>query len=201
MLDNPTMTLGGVVFGPKNDLVGSPQRNYFGEWKGSATPQMSMPQIANVAMRNILGKYKRFVPVAEAFASMSKYPGTKVGCIILGEGHQVLSSGWNGAPRGSKADVDGRLADKPTRLSWACHAEANAIANAARSGTSLNGGTLICTLMPCMACAKSIVQSGIVRVLCPLPVGGSTWGEEFKLSKALFDECSVDLVYYDILGE
>ena len=63
-----------------------------------------------------LGKYKRFVPVALAFAAMSRMEGTKVGCVILGEGFQVLSSGWNGAPRGSDADVDERNATRESRL-------------------------------------------------------------------------------------
>jgi dCMP deaminase len=148
----------------------------------------------------MLGKYKRFVPVALAYGALSKMPNTKVGCVILGASFQTLSEGWNGAPRGSNADVDGRLSDRATRLTWVCHAEANAIASAAMDGRSLKGSTLIVTLMPCMACAKSIVQAGIIRVLCPVPTD-PRWAEDFNHARALFDECSVDLVYYDTIGE
>jgi dCMP deaminase len=141
------------------------------------------------------------MPIARAFAAMSKLPGTKVGCLILGEAFQVLSSGWNGAPRGSTADVDKRSVEREERLKWVVHAEMNAIANAARAGTALNGATLLCTLMPCMTCAKSIVQAGIKRVICPAPGADSArWGEEFALATQLFEECDVEVIHSDTIG-
>lgn len=190
---------GSISFGPKIDLAGSPLKPFTG-WVGgqgeekTGLPQGGFPQIPQIDPA--IGKYTRFLPVAHAFASMSRMPGTKVGCLILGEGYQVLSSGWNGAPRGSRADVDERLADRDTRLTWVVHAEANAIANASRSGTPLNGSTLICTLMPCMSCAKLIVQAGVIRVLCPHPGNEhERWAAEFELSRSLFKECGVELVH------
>lgn len=204
-MENRTQTVGSIQFGPKIDPPGTPQSDLSRAWKGLEAVELAplLGHFSEIPANDPkIGKYKRFVPVALAFASMSKYPGTRVGCLILGEGYQVLSSGWNGAPRGSDADCDGRLDDKATRLSWACHAEANAIANAARSGTAINGATLICTLMPCMACAKSIVQSGIVRVLCPpYDTNNETWAHEFRLAEALFSEVGVDLVHYDTSGD
>lgn len=173
--------------------------------EGSPTPKFAPPQMPTPTMRHgtsELGKYKRFVPVAQAFASMSRLDGTKVGCLVLGSGFEVLSSGWNGAPRRSKADVDTRNLDRPTRLAWTCHAEANAVANAARSGAQLEGSTAIVTLMPCMTCAKLLVQAGVIRVLCPEPTAEfDRWKEEFDLTRALFNECFVDLIYYDTIGE
>lgn len=138
-------------------------------------------------------KYARFLPVAEAIATMSKQP-TKVGCVILGKEHETLSTGWNGVPRGSGAEYDARHNSRESRLTWVVHAEANAIANAARSGTSLRGGTLVCTLMPCMTCAKLIVQAGIVRVICPKPGDDmARWHAEFDTAAVLFAECGVAL--------
>lgn len=149
----------------------------------------------------LIEKYRRFVPVAEAFAAMSKYPGTRVGCVILGSGFEVRAQGWNGAPRGSNADADGRLADRDTRLLWASHAEANAIANAARAGTSLVDSTMVVTLMPCMSCAKLVVQAGVVRVLCPVPNAEfeEKWKEDFAATRELFRECGVELVEIDAM--
>jgi dCMP deaminase len=47
------------------------------------------------------------------------------------------------------------------------HAETNAIFNAARSGVKLKGGTMICWCpLPCMECAKGVINSGIKRVVC-----------------------------------
>lgn len=136
------------------------------------------------------------MPVAQAFASMSKYPGTRVGALILGEGFEVRSSGWNGAPRGSAADEDGRLEDRVSRLHWAVHAESNAIANAARAGVSTMGCVMVVTHTPCMACAKLIAQAGIKLVLSPRPDDdfAERWGIDLALTRELFQECNVQLV-------
>lgn len=133
---------------------------------------------------------------------MSKMPGTKVGCIILGDSFQVLASGWNGAPRGCNADEDDRLVKRESRLCWTVHAESNAVANAALSGVKLEGGVAITTYMPCMACAKLLAQAGISKVLCPEPTpADARWQSEFDLAKELFFECDIDLHYYDTFGE
>lgn len=41
------------------------------------------------------------------------------------------------------------------------HAEANAIAWAAKMGIPVNGATMYCTLQPCLSCAKIIATAGI----------------------------------------
>ncbi len=46
----------------------------------------------------------------------------------------------------------------------ASHAEANAIAQAARFGISLEGASLYCTLAPCYVCLKLIASAGIKEV-------------------------------------
>jgi dCMP deaminase len=45
------------------------------------------------------------------------------------------------------------------------HAEQNAICQAARHGTALEGATLYCTMEPCRTCAMLIVSVGITRVV------------------------------------
>ena len=46
------------------------------------------------------------------------------------------------------------------------HAEQNAIAQAARLGVSIEGGTLYCRMTPCRVCAMLIINCGIIRVVC-----------------------------------
>lgn len=178
----------------------SDEPNYLGTATLTPTPFFMGLVTANarggaVEIFDYYGKYKRFWPVVKATAQMSKYPGTKVGALVLGGRFETLASGWNGAARGSKADEDGRLDDRATRLLWAVHAEANAIANAAARGVPLLGSTMLSTLMPCMACAKLIVQAGIRCVICPEPAGeeASRWSEEFTATRELFIECGVEL--------
>lgn len=45
------------------------------------------------------------------------------------------------------------------------HAEANAIAQAARFGLSLDGSTLYCNTFPCWPCFKLIALAGITRIV------------------------------------
>jgi dCMP deaminase len=46
------------------------------------------------------------------------------------------------------------------------HAEANALAQAARTGAKVEGGTLYTTASPCYDCLKLIINAGIIRVVC-----------------------------------
>ena len=51
----------------------------------------------------------------------------------------------------------------------ATHAEANAVAFAARQGISTDGGTLYVERSPCANCARLIVAAGIMRVVYEVP--------------------------------
>jgi dCMP deaminase len=148
--------------------------------------------------RNKHDKYKRFLPVAQSFAQMSKDQSTRVGALVLGPGFEVRSSGWNGAPRGSKADEDERF-ERPEKYQWSSHAEMNAIAQAARMGVSLQECSMVVTHPPCMICSRLIVQAGIIRVYAPTPSADfvSRWKEDMDRSARLFKECRVDLVLFD----
>jgi dCMP deaminase len=46
------------------------------------------------------------------------------------------------------------------------HAEQNAICQAAKFGTSIDGATIYTKMEPCATCAKMIVNCGIVKVVC-----------------------------------
>jgi dCMP deaminase len=51
----------------------------------------------------------------------------------------------------------------------AVHAEQNAISFAARWGVGLEGAELFCTNQPCLACAQTIINAGIVKVIYAEP--------------------------------
>lgn len=93
--------------------------------------------------------------IAHAVAKLSKDPSSKVGALILGPAGEVRSLGYNGAPRGCAADEDARGLERPEKYFWFSHAELNAIANAARVGTPLEGGILVVTHPPCAECNVS----------------------------------------------
>ena len=147
----------------------------------------------------VAAKIYRFYCVAEAMATLSPDPSTKVGCLIFGKGYEIRAQGWNGAPRGCAADTDDRYNTREEKLMWATHAELNAIVNAARVGTPLEGCVLLCTHHPCMNCSKAIVQSGIVQVVCPEPESGFSerWAEDIKRTRELFYECGIHLITFE----
>ncbi len=137
-----------------------------------------------------------FRDVAHAIANMSKDPRTKVGAIILGPGMEIRATGWNGFPRGVTDSPD-RLDDRATKYKYVVHAEANAIANAARSGVSTDGCTLLVTaLHPCNDCAKLIIQAGIQTVYAPLPDIDGRWADSFGIAHTMFVEAGVAVEYY-----
>lgn len=138
----------------------------------------------------------KFANIAKEIAQLSKDPSTKVGAVILGPGMEIRATGWNGFPRGV-SDTEERLNDRPTKYKYIAHAEANAIANAARAGVS----TALCDLLvtslhPCNDCAKLIIQAGIKTVYAPLPEVDGRWADSFEVASIMFREASVSVEFY-----
>lgn len=95
------------------------------------------------------------------------------GCLIVKD-KRILSTGYVGSPSGIEhCDEIGHQIKKTVHengsVSQHCvrtaHAEMNAICNAARHGTAIEGSTLYCKMEPCYTCAKAIINAGIVRVV------------------------------------
>lgn len=87
-----------------------------------------------------------------------------VGAIIAIEGRPV-SVGYAGAPSGLPHCLEhGCLKGPDGGCIRTQHAEANAIAWAARKGIATEKATLYTTVSPCLACAKLIVNAGITDV-------------------------------------
>lgn len=143
-------------------------------------------------------KLEGFISIAESIASMSKDPSTKVGCLIIDDDWNILSTGWNGFPRGVD-DLPDRLNNRELKLSFTNHSEANAVAQAARNGVALKGSTAIITsLPPCSGCTKLLIQAGIKHIYFPEPnVGVSPhWVAEWGISRQMLLEADVSYTMY-----
>lgn len=113
-----------------------------------------------------------FLDLCNTVAERSSCTRRQVGAVLVRNGH-LLSSGYNGTPRGLKnCDEGGCPLAEPKRKSgdslekgMCCHAEENVIVQAAYEGVSTKGATLYCNLLPCHLCAKMIINSGISRVV------------------------------------
>ena len=137
-------------------------------------------------------KAHKYLGLAGAVSVFSKDSSTQVGALIVGPAGEVRGTGYNGAPRGSKADEDTRQ-QRPEKYMWYEHAERNSIYNAARCGTPTDGCTMIITHPPCMDCARAIVQAGIKEVIWNVPNSEfeARWLEHKDRVTFLFDECGI----------
>jgi dCMP deaminase len=114
----------------------------------------------------------------EYFLMMAKLAATRSTCLafpvgaVIVKDRQVLATGYNGSPSGSvHCTAQGfcypglSSCDQSSSLpSRAVHAEANAIAQAAKHGISTNGAKIYVTLEPCLSCLKLIISAGIREV-------------------------------------
>lgn len=85
-----------------------------------------------------------------------------VGAVIALDG-RPLSLGYVGAPSG-QPHCTPEVCNESAPCERTIHAEANAIAFAARKGIALEGSELYTTVSPCVSCAKLIINSGIKKV-------------------------------------
>lgn len=107
-----------------------------------------------------------FMGVALLAAQRSKDPSTQVGACIVDETNRILSTGYNGFPKGCSDDDFpwNRNADEgETKYPFVVHAELNAILN--NRGKSLADSKIYVALFPCHECAKAIIQAGITEVI------------------------------------
>lgn len=140
-----------------------------------------------------------FMAIAQTVASRATCDRGRVGCVIARD-KQILVTGYAGAPRGlphcddvghqmkSLTHEDGHVTEHCLRTT---HAEQNAIAQAAKLGIAINGGTLYCGMTPCPTCAKMIVNAGVKRVACAKRYHAGGESEE------MFRQVGIELDFVD----
>ncbi len=141
----------------------------------------------------------------EYFMQIAREVGTRSTCLrrhvsaVIVRDKRILSTGYNGAPRGvSHCEETGCLRERmgiPSgqrqEICRGLHAEQNAIIQAALHGVSVDGSTIYVTHQPCITCAKMIINSGIVRVVC-----ASSYPDE--LSARMLEEAAVQYENWDL---
>jgi dCMP deaminase len=131
---------------------------------------------------------KRFIEMAREISTWSKDPSKQIGAIAVGPKRNVLSTGYNGFPRGI-VDTTERYTDRPTKYKYIVHAEQNVIYNATYNGVSLDGSTLYVYGLPvCSECAKGIIQVGIQRVVYCAEDVPEKWQQSLLLTQEMFAE-------------
>jgi dCMP deaminase len=106
-----------------------------------------------------------FMNIARAVASRSTCSRRSVGAIVVKD-KRILATGYNGAPAGLRHCEHSDGGDlRDGHCARSTHAEQNAIVQAAKYGTPIDGSTMYCTAQPCLTCAKLLVNAGVHRVV------------------------------------
>ena len=117
--------------------------------------------------------------IDEYFMEMAKLVSTRSTCVrrevgaVIVKDKRVLSTGYNGAPKGSKhCEELGCIrvelnVPSGTRheLCRGVHAEQNAVIQAAYFGVSVKDSTIYTTTFPCSMCAKLLINAGVKEIV------------------------------------
>lgn len=139
-----------------------------------------------------------FMMLMFAVSMKSKDESTHIGAIITNDDHIIVSVGYNGFPKGANDNIKERQ-KRPLKYGWFEHAERNAIYNAANVGSRVKDCIIYTNGIPCINCARAVIQVGIKEVVYPdvwNNVNAEKWAKEAEISKEMFDECGVKLRNY-----
>jgi dCMP deaminase len=128
---------------------------------------------------------ERCILLAKHISGWSKDPSTKCGAIAINPTHgQIISSGYNGFPRGAEDD-DELYLNREFKLENVVHAEMNLIFNSSLSGVSLMNSTVyLWGLPPCNKCATALAQCGIGRIVfSSAKEVPESWAESIKMGE------------------
>jgi dCMP deaminase len=113
-----------------------------------------------------------FMEIAHLVKKRATCLRRQVGAVIVKD-KNILATGYNGAPsgidhcleRGCLREQLGIPSGERHEICRGLHAEQNAIIQAAKHGTSIEGATLYCTNQPCGICAKMIINAGVKQII------------------------------------
>ncbi|VUC24728.1 unnamed protein product [Clonostachys rosea] len=113
-----------------------------------------------------------FMELASLAAQRSNCMKRRVGCVLVGKERRVISTGYNGTPRGLRNCAeggcprcnDGNSSGVGLSTCLCLHAEENALLEAGRERIR-EGAVLYCDTCPCLTCSIKVCQVGISEVV------------------------------------
>lgn len=118
------------------------------------------------------------------------------GCgVVIAKDKVLLSTGYNGAPRGMEhcGHTNHEIVDG--HCIRTVHGEANAIAQAAKNGVAIDGATLYTTGSSCYDCFKLCVNAGIKKV-----VYGQFYDSRYGMSSKVLElakKAGIEMLHID----
>jgi len=105
-----------------------------------------------------------FMAIAHLVKKRATCPRKSVGAVLVRD-KQLVSSGYNGAPRGHKHCIEIGCELVNNHCMRVVHAEQNVIAQAATQGHSTEGSTMYVTTYPCNICLKMAINAGVKELV------------------------------------
>jgi len=113
-----------------------------------------------------------FLDICCSVSTKSSCLSRQIGAILVRD-HSIISTGYNGPPRGiphckdkCPRQVLGYSSGTHMELCPAQHAEENAVSNAARLGVSVLNSTLYMnSVIPCSKCFGTLINAGIIEIV------------------------------------
>lgn len=113
-----------------------------------------------------------FMSIADQVAGRSTCLRRHTGAVLVKD-KRILATGYNGVPSGLRhCEEVGCLREERAipsgshhELCRGIHAEQNAVIQAAKHGTAIDGSIAYCTHQPCVLCAKILLNAGVVDIV------------------------------------
>ncbi len=143
--------------------------------------------------------HQYFMTITRQVAERSTCNRAKVGAVIVRD-KNILATGYNGAPTGMPHCTDvGCLiyqsktpnGDIEENCFRTIHAEMNAIAQAAKNGSTIKDASIYITHTPCIHCLKVLVNTGIKEIYYEIPYKLHTLEEILQITRVQLEK--VDL--------
>lgn len=140
---------------------------------------------------------RRFLDMAKLVSTWSKDPSTQCGAVIVRPDRTIVSTGFNGFPKGCDDDSE-IYANRELKYARVVHAEVNAILHASEaldeytlySWPPANGPS-------CDRCTAQIIQVGITTVVHVMNEDSdiaSRWQESIDRGLQMYHEAGVEVV-------
>lgn len=141
-----------------------------------------------------------FMEMAHVAKKRATCLSRQVGAVLIKD-NRVVATGYNGTPTGTRHCNEGGCERCKNKMEGSvisgsdlsncacCHAEENAIVQAALHGVGTKGTTMYTTFTPCTLCAKMIINAQIKKI-----VAGETYPDD--LGTRLLKEASVELILF-----
>jgi dCMP deaminase len=107
--------------------------------------------------------HEYFMNIADQVATRSTCGRKHVGAVIVRD-RTILSTGYNGSLRGAPHCDEAGHDMENDHCVRTVHAEANAVAQAAKHGVRIDQAEIYVTASPCLTCFKLVANAGITKI-------------------------------------